>query len=73
MATALAMAALMRMAKGNSKRNCGGSHGNGRGGQKGGDGSGNSGGKPNFCRRHHHFCCHRMDAMVNVRPCWPLV
>ena len=30
---------------------------------------------PNFRQRHHHFCCHGMDAMVNVSyiHCWLLV
>jgi hypothetical protein len=62
MATASATAALMTMAKCDSKRNRGGGCGDGSGGRKGGDGSGNFGGKPNFCHRHHHFRRHRMDA-----------
>jgi hypothetical protein len=62
MATVSATAALMTMAKRDSKRNRGGGRGNGSVGGKGGDGSGNFGGKPNFCRCHHHFRRHRMDA-----------
>ncbi len=62
MAPDLAMAALMTMAKRGSKRNRCGGHGDGSSGRKGGDGSRNFGGKPNFCRHHHHFRHHRMDA-----------
>ena len=74
MTTASATAALMTMAKRDSKRNRSGGHGDGSSGGKGDDSSGNFGGKPNFCRRHHHFRRHRMDAMVNiVRLSWSLV
>ena len=73
MAAALATAAFMTMAKPDSKRNRGGGHGDSSGGGKVSDSSGNFGGKPNFRRRQHHFCHHRMDTMVNVRLCWSLV
>ena len=73
MAIASATAALITMAKRNSKRNRGGGLGGGSGSRKGGDGSGNFGGKPNFCRRHHHFRRHRMDACSRyslLAVCW---
>ena len=62
MAMASATAALMTMAKRDSKSNRGGGRGDGSDGGKGGDGSGNFGGKPNLRRRHHHFRRHPMDA-----------
>ena len=59
------------MAKRDSKRRCGSGCGNGSGSRKGGDGSENFGGSgksAKFLLPPPPFHCHRMDAMVNVRP-----